>query len=85
MNDDDKKPPIPKLESREQVRDRANDLIKSLNKSKDDAHHALARKLDDCSTDDPCRSGACPRCMRTARINWIDAVADMVENEWRRS
>lgn len=83
--DTDNDLPFPGFESTNRARDRANDLIANLNKSKDDAHRRAARKLDECSTDEPCRSTACPRCMRTARIDWIDAVADMVENEWRRS
>lgn len=76
--------PSPDFESAARARDRAEDRIANLNKSKDDAHRHLARKLDDCSTDEPCGSGACPRCMRAARIDWINVVAAMVENEWRR-
>lgn len=77
--------PYPDFESAARARDRAEDLIANLNKSKNDALRHLARKLDECSTDEPCRSGTCPRCMRAARINWIDVVVDLVENEWRRA
>lgn len=73
--------PYRQFETREQVRDRAYDLSDNLKKSKDDRHQELAKKLDCCSTGDPCGSGACPRCMRDARLPWIRTVDHLV-GEW---
>lgn len=43
--------------------------------------HALRRILEKCSLERPCRSAACPVCMRQFRRWWCSWVADWIVNE----
>lgn len=83
-HDDDDDQPFEDFETKDEVRDRAGDQVVDLEKSRTKAHRELARKLDACRTDDPCGSGACPRCMRMYRLRWIGEVCALVENDWSR-
>jgi len=81
----DEDQPYPDFETRADARHSAERLIKNLAKSRTAKHRDLAKKLDQCDSEDPCLSGACPRCLRTHRVRWIADICDLVLNEWRHA
>jgi hypothetical protein len=82
-HDDDQ--PFPDFETRADARYSAERLIENLAKSRTESHRALAKKLDQCASDDPCLSGACPRCLRAHRVRWIADICKLVQDEWRHA
>lgn len=82
-HDDDQ--PYPDFETRAYVHYWAERLIENLAKSRKASHRALAKKLDQCTSDDPCLSGACPRCLRAHRVRWITDICKLVRDEWRHA